>query len=172
MDETIVVPGLRLEDLGRAGGLTVWSFRALAMGHGPCPVLSGALMGRFADAYPAVLADLHTFVQMVGYLGQRKIRLSVPGCLCVTRDERIVIGALAAVQGGDAAGARDRLADLLDRPPSAALERLLDSIVGSFSAAGLRFDPPPGEAADLPVRLRMLRRPSATATYVAEAGHA
>jgi hypothetical protein len=87
-----------LEDLSRPEHLLVWALRALAVGHGDCPLLettfSKACGERGAQALTAYLA----LVRYIGMTGRRRLRVHVPGCPCVSVDEKAIVGVVAAAQ--------------------------------------------------------------------------
>lgn len=88
-----------IADLSRSEHLLVWALRAIAVGHGDCPLIAqtfaracGPMGGHALQAYFAL-------VKFIGMSGRRRLRVHVPGCPRVSHDERTIVGIVAAAQG-------------------------------------------------------------------------
>ncbi len=88
----------RLSDLTQAEHLLVWSLRAMAVGHGDCPTLGRTFDRLCAPAGPAALQAYSVLVQLIGLSSRRRLKVHVPGCICLGHDETAVVGVVAAAR--------------------------------------------------------------------------
>jgi len=98
MQEDSFDGGETIQDLSRPEHLLVWALRAIAIGQGDCPLIAqtfakacGPMGGRALQAY-------FILVKLIGMTGRRRLQVHVPGCPCVSPDERAIIGVVAAAQ--------------------------------------------------------------------------
>ncbi len=168
MPEEALIQDVKFHDLCEGAGLAIWGFRSCAMGHSGCCTLAAAYHRALGEDFASTLADILTFVQMVGYHGKRKVHLSVPGCPHVTTDELLIAAVLAAAQKDDYARRDCHLTWLLGVPSVQVLSRLVDQIGETFTRHGLSINAPE-TALELSAASKA---PSASAFFVWEGGRA
>lgn len=130
-------PPLELDELDRA---VLWALRCAGLGRIDCP----SLRRTFVDLYGERAAD-HTLcglLVLVRLLGRRLaggLRLHTPGSGAISRDELMILAALAAAQDDLASGAArsGQTADGLGL--DAPLARALLHVAGLLSARGRRL---------------------------------
>ncbi len=159
MDDITSGTGETLQDLTRPEHLLVWALRAIAIGHDDCPLLGqtfhracGPLGSQAFGAYCMV-------VKTIGMMGRRRLKVHVPGCPCVSLDEKAIVGVIAAAQDslaeGDEILLRMRLHFLVEREPAEPLVFAAQAVAKVFGAAGHRL---PSQGMVQPTGA--LRRPS------------
>ena len=132
-----------LEDLSRPEHLLVWALRAIALGHGDCPLIArtfdkacGPMGGRAMVAYFAL-------VKYIGMTGRRRLQVHTPGCPCVSVDETAIIGVVAAAQhpdrGTDESLLKMRMRFLVEGEPHEAFLTAARAVAGAFEASGHRL---------------------------------
>ncbi len=121
----------RFHALQRGEQLTLWSVRAIALGHSECPMLRRTLDGALGQGADEAFAALFTAVRLLGWCARRRFRLHPPGCDGVSEDEAAILAlfaeAQAALADGDEAAVRARLAGWVE-------PRLLDSLLLTVQA--------------------------------------
>jgi hypothetical protein len=140
-----------LRDLDPAEHLLVWGLRTIAVGHGDCAVLSRTFASRCGALGAPALQAYFTLVQLIGASARRRLRVHVPGCLCVSVDETAVVGIVAAAQdavrGGDDSLLRMRLGFLARTEAADAIRHTAQALARALAAAGqalpVRIEPMP-----------------------------
>jgi hypothetical protein len=138
--------GALLHDLSRPEHLLVWTLRAIALGNEDCPIVVSTfrrLCGRDGDE---ALQAYCVFARYVSLIARQRLRVHVPGCPCVGRDELAVVAVIAAAQAFlndlDEAPLRARLRGLVGRDPDEALLFVAQSIARLLSESGLSLHGP------------------------------
>ncbi len=146
--------GALLHDLSRSEHLLVWSLRAIALGNEDCPIVVNTfrrLCGRKGDE---ALQAYCVFARYVSLIARQRLRVHVPGCPCVGRDEIAVVAVIAAAQSSlndlDEAPLRARLSGLVGRDPDEALVFVVQSIARLLTASGLSLKAPVTDSGDAP----------------------
>ncbi len=146
--------GPLLHDLDRPEHLLVWSLRAIALGNEDCPIVVNTfrrICGREGDE---ALQAYCVFARYVSLIAQQRLRVHVPGCPCVGRDEIAVVAVIAAAQSSlddlDEAPLRARLSHLVGRDPDEALVFVAQSIARLLAASGLSLKAPLVDSAEAP----------------------
>jgi hypothetical protein len=129
-----------LEDLSRPEHLLVWTLRAVAVGRGDCPLIettfNKACGPRGGQALTAYLA----LVRYIGLTGRRRLRVHVPGCPCVSTDEKAIVGVVAAAQdslcGAGEGLLKMRLRFLVEGEPHAAFILAAQTVARALKANG------------------------------------
>lgn len=159
-----LAPQTLLPEMTPGTVLAIFGFRACAVGRAGCCTLRSAYQRALADDCPTALANMLTFVRMVGYHGRRRVRLSVPGCGRMTADEMLVAAIFAACQAKDYRLRNAHLTWLLAQPPSVSISGLVMEIADCFARNSL-----PIEAPAQPIHLK---EPSPSALRVYQGGQA
>ncbi len=136
-------PAGDVRDLFRGEHLILLGFRALAMGHGECPMLRRTFEGLLGSDADDALGHMLAFVRVVGSAGVRRVRLHPPGCCGVSLDERRVLAAVAAAQGslyadGEAA-LREAMDDLLGLAAPESCLFAAQAVAAALSLSGLEL---------------------------------
>ncbi len=123
---------LQFRELASGEQLTLWSVRAIALGHAECSSLQRAFHVALGSAAEEAFTALFLAVRTLGWCARRRLRLHAPGCERVSADERILLGVFAAAQqagiDGDEACVRLRLQALVE-------PRLLEGLLTTLQAA-------------------------------------
>jgi hypothetical protein len=138
------LPGVALAEdfagLERAEQLIVWTLRTIAVGHGECAALRRMFCLAFGSGADDAFLGFFVAVRTLGWCGQRKLRLHVPGCLAVSPDERTILALFAETQAslidGDETGVRQRLAQLVDSRATEAVLLSLQAVASALEASG------------------------------------
>lgn len=129
-----------IEQLGYGQHLLLWAFRATAMGHADCPTLRRAFHAACCGLEDEALMALMVVVRTLGFCGRRKMRLHVPGCRCVSPDERTLLLLFAAaktsVEMGDETEIRAELFDLVDPSLSGGVLLALQTVTSAIETHG------------------------------------
>ncbi len=129
-----------IDHLGYSQHLLLWAFRATAMGHADCPTLRKAFHAACCGLEDEALMGLLVIVRTLGFCGRRKMRLHVPGCRCVSADERTILSLFAAakvsVEDGDETEVRAELCELVDASLSEALLLALQTVTSALETNG------------------------------------
>jgi hypothetical protein len=124
--------------LERAEQLIIWTLRTIAVGHGECAGLRR--MFAFGAGADDALLGFFITVRTLGWYGQRKLRLHVPGRLAVSPDERTILALFAETQAslidGDETGVRQRPAQLADSRATEAVLLSLQAVASALEAGG------------------------------------
>jgi len=129
-----------LEDLGRPEHLLVWALRAIAIGHGDCPLVSRTFAKACGPLGGQALAAYFALVRYIGMTGRRRLQVHLPGCPCVSVDETAVVGVIAAAQhpgcgsGETLLGMRMRF--LVGGEPHEAFLSAARAVAGVLAASG------------------------------------
>ena len=150
-----------VEDLTRPEHLLVWAMRAIALGHEDCPTLVRTFRAACGVLGDPLLQSYTVFIRYLALVSRQRLRVHVPGCPCVARDERGALAVVAAAQrslhGRDERDLRRAMRDLTGGSDEAivlvaqGLARLLDAaglaIPSRAGASGSRWgeaEPPAG----------------------------
>lgn len=131
---------LDLDDLDRA---VLWAMRSVAVGRLDCPSLRRA----FVDLYGAAAADqiLCALLVMVRLLASRAaqgLRMHMPGSGAVSRDELLILSALAVVQEEGCGAAPAVLAELTGGRIDPSLASAFQYVAELLSDRGRRLSVP------------------------------
>lgn len=139
-----------LRELAYGEHLVVWAMRAFVAGRIDCPVV----VREFESACGALAVEARTaflvFAQQLVLRGRRRIAVSVPGRLTLTRDEQQIAALFADAQGQDQARFEARLAFLLGRPAEAPFFAAASVVAQALAMAGRRLRAFPGGQAVAP----------------------
>jgi hypothetical protein len=106
--------------------MLLWSFRAMAIGRGDCPMLRAVFQEACGPLADQALTALFVLVKQLGWRGRRGLRLHAPGCRAISGDEMLVLAAFSAAQeaqaGGDGWRLTERLSRLMGAAPEASME--------------------------------------------------
>jgi hypothetical protein len=154
--------GPLLHDLSRPEHLLVWSLRAIALGNEDCPIVVNTfrrICGREGDE---ALQAYCVFARYVSLIARQRLRVHVPCCPCVGRDELAVVAVIAAAQSSlndlDEAPLRTRLCALVGRDPDEALLFVAQSIARLLASSGLSLNAPIEDSAESPPVVRIPQR--------------
>ncbi len=143
------VPPVCFQGLERGGQLTLWSLRAIALGHAECPALRRALQVALGSSAEEAFTSLFVAVRTLGWCARRRLRLHVPGCERVSEDERALLALFAAAQqalvDGDEREVRRRLETLVEPSVTEVLLMTLQTVTSALEVNGyaLRVQPRP-----------------------------
>jgi hypothetical protein len=115
-----------LDDLDRA---VLWAMRSVAVGRADCPSLRRTFYDLYGPAADQILCGLLVMVRLLGARAAEGLRLHMPGSSAVSRDEVLILAALASGQDGEPgeagsaadAGLAQRIGGRLDSSLSSAL---------------------------------------------------
>ncbi|CAN7183867.1 hypothetical protein LJR225_000470 [Phenylobacterium sp. LjRoot225] len=134
---------VELDDLDRA---VLWAMRSVAVGRADCPSLRRTFYDLYGPAADQILCGLLVMVRLLGVRSAEGFRLHMPGCSAVSRDEVLILAALAAVQDeglSDARAAADAgLVRLVGGPLDASLSSALRYVAELLSDRGRRLSRP------------------------------
>lgn len=137
------VPG-DLRELTYGEHLVVWAMRAFVAGRFDCPVV----VREFESACGALAVEARNaftvFAQQVVLRGRRRIAVSVPGRLTLTRDEQQIAALFADAQGGEADRFDARLSYLIARPSEAPFFAAASVVGQALAMTGRRLRAFPG----------------------------
>ncbi len=98
------------------------------------------------------LSGYIVIVKTIGMAGRRRLRVHVPGCQCVSSDEKAIVGVIAAAQAslsdGDETLLRLRVQFLIQRRPAESLVFAAQAVARILLAGGCCL--PAGAASDPP----------------------
>lgn len=145
---------VELDDLDRA---VLWAMRSVAVGRADCPSLRRTFHDLYGPAADQILCGLLVMVRLLGARSAEGLRLHMPGSSAISRDEVLILAALAAVQeerpsGPRASSADAGLAQLLGAAPGASLTAAFRYVAELLSERGRRLSRPglaacaPGDA--------------------------
>ena len=86
---------VELDDLDRA---VLWAMRSVAVGRLDCPSLRRAFLDLYGPAADQILCALLVMVRLLASRTERGLRMHMPGSSAVSRDELLILSALAVVQ--------------------------------------------------------------------------
>lgn len=131
---------LDLEDLDRA---VLWAMRSVAVGRADCPSLRRTFHDLYGPAGDQILCGLLVMVRLLGARSAEGLRLHMPGSSAVSRDEVLILTALANVQdealGEGRACADAGLARLVEGGPDASLRSAFRYVAALLSDRGRRL---------------------------------
>jgi hypothetical protein len=96
---------VELDDLDRA---VLWAMRSVAVGRLDCPSLRRTFLDLYGPAADQILCALLVMVRLLSSRAAAGLRMHMPGSSAVSRDELLILSALAIVQedAGSAAALR------------------------------------------------------------------
>ncbi|MFN3520732.1 MAG: hypothetical protein ACK4YQ_00675 [Phenylobacterium sp.] len=128
-----------LRELTYGEHLVIWAMRAFVAGRIDCPVV----VREFETACGALAVEARraflVFAQQLVLRGRRRIAVSVPGRLALTRDEQQIAALFADAQAGDQAGFDARLAWLIARPPEPPFQAAAGVVAQALAMSGRRL---------------------------------
>lgn len=86
---------VELDDLDRA---VLWAMRSVAVGRLDCPSLRRAFLDLYGGSADQILCALLVMVRLLASRAERGLRMHMPGSSAVSRDELLILSALAVVQ--------------------------------------------------------------------------
>jgi hypothetical protein len=130
-------PGERLEDLGSAEHLLIWSMRTIALGYDDCPIVGRTFRRVCGDACATQALQTHAiFVKYLAMAARRPLQVQLPGCSLLAPGEAAVLAILAAAQRSDEAEVRLALRELTGAPPDGGLILVAQELARLLRAAG------------------------------------
>lgn len=137
MADGMFARSLILPDLGAGSGYFVWAFRACAGGQSDCGVLADGYRSAFGADGGRILGHILGLSRLIEYLGERRVRLGMPGCVRITPDEVSLLATVGAAQHNDQMRMKNHLKWILAKSPSEGLLGLVEDIGLGFLAAGM-----------------------------------
>ena len=138
MDGTI-----ELDDLDRA---VLWAMRSVAVGRLDCPSLRRTFFDLYGPAADQILCALLVMVRLLAGRAAFGLRMHMPGSNVVSRDELLILSALAIVQedagSGEALRAATELSELLGGRFDASLASAFRYVAELLSDRGRRLSAP------------------------------
>lgn len=98
---------VELDDLDRA---VLWAMRSVAVGRLDCPSLRRTFHDLYGPAADQILCALLVMVRLLASRAAAGLRMHMPGSSAVSRDELLILSALAIVQEDADSGAALRVA--------------------------------------------------------------
>lgn len=100
-DDVMDEPHDDLSGMGEGGRLLIEATRRLAVGREQCRLTLQAFDVTFPGDGREMLATFRVFLQAVAYASRRRLRVGLPGTMCLLPDEKLLLGLIAAAQTGD-----------------------------------------------------------------------
>ena len=141
---------IALDELSLPERLTIWAFRCIDQDPPTCPGRQRQGLGGFVTELQTAIAQFQAFQLQMHQQGWSGLRMAEWGTLHLSRDERRLLRAVAAVQSG-----QTELADnfLFRFAPSRAVRPVLAQAVAALAATLAAFGhwlPPPAQDWPLP----------------------
>lgn len=131
---------VELNDLDRA---VLWAMRSVAVGRLDCPSLRRAFVDLYGPgAADQILCALLVMVRLLASRAARGLRMHMPGSSAVSRDELLILSALAVVQEEAAGPVPAELAELLDGRIDSSLASAFQYVAELLSNRGRRLSAP------------------------------
>lgn len=128
-------------DLGLAAGFAIFGFRVSARGQWRCRVVQRGFANTLGEDASDVLERMVHFARELGFSGNRKVTLGMPGCIRATSDELSFLAALNAAQAGNAELCKNHLDWIFGgAAPSTSVLNIM-SVAKSFQKNGLSIEP-------------------------------
>ncbi len=142
-----------VRDLRRPEHLLVWALRAIAVGHADCPAVRQAFNAACGPSGDMARMGYFLLVRQIGVTGKRRLKLHMPGCICLSPDERSIVAVVAAAQDairtGDESRLRAHLRWLTEGEPPQTFLNVAREVAGALQDSGhrlpLRMASPPPE---------------------------
>ncbi len=132
-----------IQGLSRPEHLLVWALRAIAIGHDDCPILGQTFERACGPMGMQALGAYLVVVKTIGMIGRRRLRVHVPGCPCVSQDEKAIVGVISAAQAsladGDETLLRMRLQFLVESAPAESLIFAAQAVARILEMRGCRL---------------------------------
>ncbi len=132
-----------VRDLRRPEHLLVWALRAIAVGHADCPAVRQAFNAACGPAGDMARMGYVLLVRQIGVTGKRRLKLHMPGCVCLSPDERAIVAVVAAAQDAIRTGHDERLRAhlrwLVEGEPAETFLNVAREVAGAFQDNGLRL---------------------------------
>ena len=127
-------------EIDGVGHAVLWAVRAFVVGRGECAVVRRLFQDLCGPAADETLTTLFLAVKLLAFRSQRRLRIHLPGCRCVSGDELTLLAAVAAAReptGGTGAAPLDRwLSRLSGTAPDSSLIRAFEAVGELLAAAG------------------------------------
>ena len=145
-----------VRDLRRPEHLLVWALRAIAVGHADCPAVRQAFNAACGSAGDMARMGYFLLVRQIGVTGKRRLKLHMPGCICLSPDERSIVAVVAAAQdairANDDTRLRAHLRWLTEGEPPQTFLNVAREVAGALQDSGHRLPlrmiaPPPARQA-------------------------
>lgn len=134
---------VELDDLDRA---VLWAMRSVAVGRLDCPSLRRTFLDLYGPTADQILCALLVMVRLLASRAAGGLRMHMPGRSAVSRDELLVLSALAIVQEEAGSGAALRIAaelsELLGGRVDASLTSAFQYVAELLSDRGRRLSAP------------------------------
>jgi len=144
-----------IRDLRRPEHLLVWALRVIAVGRADCHAVRQAFVSACGQAGDKARMGYFLLVRQIGMTGKRRLQLHMPGCVCLSPDERAIVAVVAAAQDAIRTGHDERLRAhlrwLVEGEPPETFLNVAREVAGAFQDNGLRL--PLRIAAPRPVTL-------------------
>ncbi len=132
-----------VRDLHRPEHLLILALRAIALGHGECPAIRQGFINACGLQGEEARLSFFVLVRQIGTTGRRKLRLHMPGCICLSADERAILAVVAAAQAslatGDEEHLRAHLRQLVEQEPPRGFLDVAQSVAGALRNHGHRL---------------------------------
>lgn len=126
-----------LDDLDRA---VLWAIRSVAVGRADCPSLRRTFLDLYGPAADQILCALLVMIRLLASRSGGVLRLHMPGSSAVSRDELLILSALAVVQQDVTSGGEGGLPILDGVDPC--LASAFRYVAELLSDRGRRLTPP------------------------------
>jgi hypothetical protein len=134
---------VELDDLDRA---VLWAMRSVAVGRLDCPSLRRTFLDLYGPAADQILCALLVMVRLLASRAAGGLRMHMPGSSAVSRDELLILSALAIVQeeahGAAARRVAAELTELLGGRIDASLTSAIHYVAELLSNRGRRLSAP------------------------------
>ena len=134
---------VELDDLDRA---VLWAMRSVAVGRLDCPSLRRTFLDLYGPMADQILCALLVMVRLLASRAAFGLRMHMPGSSGVSRDELLILSALAIVQedagSGEALRVATELSELLGGRFDASLASAFQYVAELLSDRGRRLSAP------------------------------
>jgi len=135
-----------IRDLRRPENLLIWALRVIAIGRADCHSVRQAFVSACGPAGDRARMGYFLLVRQIGMTGRRRLNLHMPGCFCLSPDERAIVAVVAAAQDALRTGQDDRLRAhlrwLVEGEPAETVLNVAREVAGAFQDSGLRLPLP------------------------------
>ena len=141
MQQVVVPDAESVHELTAPEHLLVWAMRAIALGREDCPVVVKTFRRACGANGDQVLQAYAVFARYVALTAQKRLKVHVPGCPCMSADEASMLAVVAAAQSSlhtlDEQALKDQLARLAGRQAEDSLLIVAQSIGQLLEASDL-----------------------------------
>lgn len=132
-----------IRDLRQPEHLLVLALRAIAVGHADCPAVRQAFLSACGANGDQARMGYFLLVRQIGMAGRRRLKLHLPGCVCLSADERAIVAVVAAAQDALRTGDETRLVAhlrwLVEGEPPRTFVDLARTVAGALQDNGQRL---------------------------------